>query len=413
MSALLAPATRRPAIAAAAVVAVLAAAALISHAPARAGVAPQEARDPAGRNGSVTVRVTNGTASALSGGPHEVTLQAFSGDTETARWTGETDGSGIVRFDLAAFSPSLVYVASTVHRGVRYFGEPISLSDETDETFQVTVYDVTEDPGMLRLTGDNMVVLGPDGHSGTLRMMQVTTVENAGDRTFIGLEGGDRATTMKLPLPDQAFDVEAIHDPGSLVVDPASRLLYSTRPVLPGREDLIFTYRLLYRGTGHRIGKAYPYPAEVVRLLVPDDISPLLGDAWTTRGRTEVAGAVYRTFELEGGVSGAGARLSAELAGLPVSAGERSRTVSTGLRYGAAALGAAAVAGPIAYGWRWSRRRGETVPGAASGTGLSISDELIALKSAFEAGEMTETDYRTAREERGAALRRLLEEDGP
>ena len=402
----------QPLLAAAAAAAVLAAT-VVSHAPARASVLPQESQDAVGREDSLSVHVTNGTASASNDNPFEVTLQAFNGDSEIARWTGETDRSGAVEFDLVVSSPGLVYVASTDHRGVRYFGEPVSLSDDAPQAVEVTVYDVTSDPGMLRLTGDNMVILGPDGDSGTLRMMQITTVENVGDRTFIGSEGDERSTTMRLPLPDQAFDVEALHDPGSLVIDPDTRRLYSTRPVLPGPEDLIFTYRLLYRGSGHEIGKDYPYPADAVRLLVPDGISPLLGEAWTTRGQTEIAGAVYRTFVLEGGVSEAGMRLSAQLAGLPISAGERSRAVAAGLRYGAVVTGAVAVAGSFAYGWHWSRRRSGTVTATASNTRSSIIEDLTALQLAFEAGDLTEADYRAAREERGAALRRRLGEDGP
>ncbi len=355
--------------------------------------------------------MTNGTASGSDGGPYDVTLQAFRGDDEVTRWTNQADSSGAVLFDLIT-ATDLVYVASTVHHGVRYFGDPISASNTETREAELTVYDLTSDPTLLRLAGDNMVVLGPDGDSGTLRMMQVTTVENAGDRTFVGSTNNARSATMRLPLPDQAFDVEAMHDPGSLVLDPDTNRLFSTRPVLPGREDLVLTYRLLYRGSGHQIRKEYPYPAETVRLLVPEDISPLLSEVWTTRGRTEVAGAVYETFELLDGVPDIGARVSAQLVGLPISAGERSDTFGTRLRYGAVASGAVAIAAPAAYGWYWSRRRREHLIAAPPATRSFTIEELTTLQLAFETGEMSETEYRAAREQWIVDLRRQLEEDG-
>jgi hypothetical protein len=362
------------------------------------------------------VQVSNGTDLAPNSAPYEVTLQAFNGDLEVDRWSEETDPDGNARFSDIDRSPGLVYIASSVHLGVRYFADPVSVFDGVEQPVHVTVYELTSDPSVIRISGDNMVILGPDGEGGTINVMQVTTVQNVSDRTFVGDRGAESTIALRLPLPDQAFDVEAMHAPGSILVDPESSDLYSTLPTLPGRDDLIFTYRLLYRNGQYLLTKTYAYPAEVVRLLIPEGISSELDQSWVSSGGTEVAGVAYETFELVTTDTPGFLTVTALLTGLPVSSGDRSKDLERWFRYGAIGVGSLAVLGALGYGFIWSRtRRDEPKPELNSLWGeseSSIVDALTDLDADFDAGSMTEDAYRTARAEHVQTLRRQLEGEG-
>ena len=381
-------------------------------------VASQATVDSDGDQNTLTVEVTNGTGSesVADATPHEITLQAFNGDVEFRRWAEESDPNGSVRFEGLDVSPGLVYIASTVHRGVRYFADPVSLFDGVEGLVSVTIYEVTSDPSAIRISGDNMVLIGPDGDGGTISVMQVTTIENFGDRTFVGERDGDSVLTLRLPLPDQAFDVEALHAPGSLVIDPLTLDLYSTLPTLPGRDDLILTYRLLYQNGKYAFAKEYPYPTDVVRFLIPDQLSVELGDPWDSVGSTEVSGIVYETFEVQM-ADGSGRKVSALFTGLPISAGERSRDLATWFRYGGVGFGILVAVGAVGYGLLWSRARrdlfhadGEVRTLGLQGqtSGPSFADALAGLDADFEAGRIGEDEYWATRAEQVQALQRQL-----
>jgi hypothetical protein len=382
---------------------------------AMAEVSQQGSEGPAGNRGALTVQVSNGTDLAPNSAPYEVTLQAFDGDLEVDRWTEETGPKGGVRFREIDRSPGLVYIASSAHLGVRYFADPISVFDGIEQPVLVTVYEITSDPSAIRISGDNMVILGPAGEAGTINVMQVTTVENVSDRTFVGDRGAESAIALRLPLPDQAFDVEAMHAPGSLLEDPESRNLYSTLPILPGSDNLVLTYRLLYRNRQYLLAKTYAYPAEVVRLLVPEGISSELDHSWVSAVGTEVAGVAYETFELVASDT-PNLTVTALLTDLPVSSGDRSKDLERWFRYGAIGVGFLAPLAALGYGFIWSRtRRDEAESGMNPLWGeseSSIVDALTDLDADFDAGSMPEDAYRTARAEHVQMLRRQLEGEG-
>ena len=382
---------------------------------AMAEASQQDSEGPAGHGGALTVQVSNGTDLAPNSAPYEVTLQAFNGDLEVNRWTEETDPEGYVWFREIDQSPGLVYIASSVHLGVRYFADPVSVFNGIEQPVQVTIYELTSDSGAIRISGDNMVILGTDGEGGTINVMQVTTVENISDRTFVGDRRGESAIALRLPLPDQAFDVEAMNAPGSLLVNPESRDLYSTLPTLPGRDDLILTYRLLYRNRQYLLTKTYAYPAEVVRLLVPEGISSELDQSWVSAGGTEVAGVAYETFELVASDTG-NLTITALLTGLPVSSGDRSKDLERWFRYGAIGVGLLAPLAALGYGFVWSRTRRDEAESEMNPlwgeSESSIVDALTDLDAAFDAGSIPEDAYRSARAEHVQMLRRQLEGEG-
>lgn len=360
-------------------------------------------------------RVVNGTA---GGGPVEglpVALQAFNQGQEVRRWEGTAGPDGSVSFSGIDTSEGLTYFLSTAYQEVRYFSDPVSLAAPPTEPVELRVFETTEDANAIRIVADSTVVLGPDGESGTMRVMQVTTFLNATDRAFIGSQGANGRLTVQVPLPPRAFEVTAAHDATSLVnLDGGA--VFSTFPVLPGMEDLIVTYRVLYVGEEYEWSKEFSYPVEQVRLLVAQGLPVEPGRGFQPQGPAEINGGVF--FRYDALSTDAGTRLTARIAGLPTSTGVKSRRLESTLRLIGIGVAATAVLGAAGYAGLWSVRRrrrvaATTAPAADPAVEREESLERLAqLEDEFEAGNLSQQDYDRRRDAERARLRRLLEEGG-
>ncbi|MDA1096164.1 MAG: hypothetical protein O3B84_02790 [Chloroflexi bacterium] len=365
------------------------------------------------------VRVVNGTAGESSIG-ETATIQAFQGEIELQRLETVVGDDGIGHFTGIDVSEGAVYVASAEYHGVRYFGMPVTLDDLLLTPPVVTVYEVTSDPGVVRISGDNLVLIGPDGDTGALRAMQVTTFLNASDRTYIGSGREGSAMTFQIPLPAQAFDLNAISSPGGLTIDPLSERLFSLAPIVPGEEDVVMTLKILYSGTTYTLEKTYPYATDIVRVLVPQDLAVFMFGLEAS-GVTEVNGVIYDIYETQD--LPVGGSVTARVTGLPMGAGERSRELARWLRYGTG-IGVAAVAVGVLLvaALRVQRgRRSATAPSSQIGAALAdiaglghhqLLDRLAEIEDQYDAGTLPENEYLERREEARTVLRDFLEGSG-
>ena len=180
-------------------------------------------------------------------------------------------------------------------------------------------------------------------------------------------------------------------------------------------DEYIVTYGVLYTTEVFAWSKTYPYPTEVVRLLVPREISFRPGSEWIEMPDSEVSGVTYARYEMRSVI--AGETLFGTVADLPMSAGARSRSLERTLRDVALGVAVAAliVAGALALFWaRYRRRRrGPSTPAADQEAMRAQREaalaELARLEDAREAGEITDVEYAEAAAPHRDILRRILE----
>ena len=361
------------------------------------------------RNGTVGEPVPEGLI---------VTLQVFDlADTELQRLETETDANGGVAFDGLIGDEEVSYTLSAAYNEVRFFSDAYISTIDRDGPIQLTIFEPTSDPSVIRITGDSSAITPPEDDSGVLRILQVTTFENTSDRAYVGNDPLNTRLTVQLPLPVMAFDLESVHSPGSLVLASDSREVYSIIPVMPGIEEYIVTYGVLYTTQVFAWSKAYPYPTEIARLLVPKEISFRPGSEWVQMPDSEVSGVTYARYEMRSII--AGETLSGIVADLPQSAGSRSRSLEQTLRD--VALGVIAVALIMAAGFAlwWGRFRNRR-----RGLSDSIADretvqaqreaavaELARLEEARDAGDISEDEYAETSAPHREFLRRILQEE--
>ncbi len=360
--------------------------------------------------------VRNGTAGATVPEGLIVTLQVFDlENNELQRLEGEVDGSGGVAFDGVIGHEEVSYTLSAAYNDIRFFSDAFISTIDRDGPIHLTIFEPTSDPSVIRITGDSSAITPPEGDSGVLRILQVTTFENTSDRAYVGNDPLNTRLTVRLPLPVMAFDLESVHSPGSLVLAPDSRDVYSIIPLMPGIEEYIVTYGILYTTDVFAWSKDYPYPTEIARLLVPKDISFRPGSEWVQMQDSEVSGVTYARYEMRSIL--AGENLSGAVADLPPSAGSRSRSLEQTLRD--VALGVVAVALIMASGFAlwWGRIRNRK-----DGPGDSVADqeslqaqtdaaiaELARLEDARDAGDISEDEYAESSAPHRKLLRQILE----
>ena len=360
--------------------------------------------------------VRNGTAGASVPEGLIVTLQVFDlENNELQRLEAEADASGGVSFGGVIADEEVSYTLSAAYNDIRFFSDAYISTIDRDGPIHLTIFEPTSDPSVIRITGDSSAITPPEGDSGVLRILQVTTFENTSDRAYVGNDPLNTRLTIQVPLPVMAFDLESVHSPGSLVLAPDSRDVYSIIPVMPGIEEYIVTYGLLYTTDVFAWSKDYPYPTEIARLLVPAEISFRPGSEWVQMQDSEVSGVTYARYEMRSIL--AGETLSGTIADLPPSAGSRSRSLERTLRD--AALGVVAVALIMAAGFAlwWgrfrNRRRGLAASPADRELAQSQRDaavaELARLEDARDAGDISDDEYEEASTPHRELLRQILE----
>ncbi len=365
---------------------------------------------------TLEAEVRNGTAGASVPEGLIVTLQVFDlGNNELQRLEAETDASGNVTFGGVIADEEVSYTLSAAYNEVRFFSDAYISTIDRDGPIHLTIFEPTSDPSVIRITGDSSAITPPEGDSGVLRILQVTTFENTSDRAFVGNDPLNTRLTVQLPLPVMAFDLESVHSPGSLVLAPDSRDVYSIIPLMPGIEEYIVTYGVLYTTDVFAWNKDYPYPTEIARLLVPKEVSFRPGSEWVQMEDSEVSGVTYARYEMRAII--AGETLSGAIADLPQSAGSRSRSLERTLRD--AAFGVVAVALIMAAGFAlwWGRFRNRRRSPAASPADRELTQsqhdaavaELARLEDAREAGDISEEEYEEASAPHRERLRQILE----
>ena len=362
--------------------------------------------------------VLNGTAGASVPEALIVTLQVFNTENnELQRLEAEAGADGVASFGGVIDDQEVSYTLSAAYQDIRFFSDAYLSAIEREGPLTLTVFETTSDPSVIRIIGDSSAITPPDDDSGVLRVLQVTTFENVSDRAYVGNDPLNTRLTVQLPLPAMAFDLESVHSPGSLVLAPDSRDVYSIIPVMPGVEEYIVTYGILYTTDVFAWSKTYPYPTEVARLLIPSDVSFRPGSDWIEMAESEVSGVTYARYEMRSVL--AGETLSGNLADLPASAGSRSRSLERTLRD--AALGVVAIALIMAAGFAlwwarfYNRRRGPALSDAEQeamdAQREATLEELARLEDAREAGEITDDEYDEAAAPHRELLRRMLEEE--
>lgn len=316
------------------------------------------------------------------------------------------DGSGKFSFDGVPAGGS-GYIVAAEFAGVRY-QSAVEVKDGAASPVTLKIYETTTSDQSLHLSNAYWVVAAIDATNQQLTVLETLTLENSGDRTYIGDHRGDPGSdapgilprTVRLPLPQGASDFIPLAGLASSAVLPVANGFVDTDPVTPGAHQIVYHYRMAFADGGAEISKALPYPADHLIFLAPNGGLNFQSDKLGNGGTTQIDGKTYDVLGADN--VPANQNVTVDILGLPNP--PTSRVTSDTLRL--VALGATVpfliVALLLGLRASYRNRRDSTSDRRAFLTAIANLDDR------FEASQIDRGHYLSEREKQKQALALLL-----
>jgi hypothetical protein len=245
-------------------------------------------------DGTVTGQVVNKTAGGGSPAGVNVLLLAF-GRKEQApvnQVTTQTDADGRYSFSNVDRDANLVYITVARYQNVNYPAEqPFQLSgDTTTQQSDISVFETTSTDDAIQIQRLNLLFLGAD--QGVAQFMEMGTLVNTGDRTFVTANPQDQtlARGLKFGLPRGAINaqMQSGFNDQDVVADVAG--IQVTSPVDPGSHDFALSFQLPYQGSTADLSLQIPYPTGTFTMYLPDQGGAKLGSTDLAAGQPQQLG---------------------------------------------------------------------------------------------------------------------------
>jgi mono/diheme cytochrome c family protein len=335
--------------------------------------------------GVIEGTVLSGTAGAALPDGLEVTLHGLDGETEVITETKAVGPDGRFAFDVDELVSGRLFVATLDYGGELYASEVVHLTAETPTaSLPVTVYEATTEAASVQV--DRLHILVSSAGEGLLQIVELWILSNTGDRTVIPpADGGGLGGSLPEGAAQVSFDEPT---PGERYRVVGSEF-FDRRGLQPGAGtgEWVFSYILPYerrvdllRTTDYAIGS--------IVLLLPEGMS-VSAEGLVDTGSRDLQGESLHTYSL--GPISPQEEIRLTLSGGPRSTG--SPTAAAEWIIGVAVLGIALIV--VGLVWRRSPRP------RAAGIETEEADLLLSLAALdrdFEAGRISEDDYRRRRE---------------
>ena len=338
---------------------------------------------------TVQGRVVNSTEGASEiGAGQRVQVVAFDDTGSLGSWDTATDGDGQYRVSGIPRGTGATYVVGTDYAGTSYVERVDEMSGPTVETNVAVFESAALDPG-VRMERTALILSGVDDSTQTITLLEVHSLLNPTDRTFLPQADGAGGTSglMVFGLPTHAFRLTP-HlglDPNEIVQ--IDRGFASLAPVRPGRTEVAFSYQFPFSESSYLLQRTLRYPADSLHVFSPAGGPTIAAEGLPPAVETVVGERRYQEIDANGLPAGTIVKLT--IGALPARGG-------IALPIAPEPIGVAGVlAGVIAVlvAWWTARRRLATAPAED----LAI-EGLITLDHDYAAGRIGEDDYVTARD---------------
>lgn len=361
---------------------------------------------------SIRGKVVNGTA-GFSVPDGLVVLMLITGPDGTLAGTGQTVAApdGSFAFDGAQRVAGGAYTLSLDYGGV-FYGLTLAPGELAGEQV-ITVYEPTEDAGIIVVDRHVMVVTGFDVSQRMATVTEFVRFANPTDRTLrpnLETARPGMFSFMRFALPPDAANVTVQSNlQGGEIISVGSGFAL-TAPVPPGEHSVDFAYTFPYAGGSMAYRNSLPQGASIFQILVPDRWEGIEISGLDSRPPVGIQEGVYRAWEGRGIPAGPGVELRID--GLPqpgvlASVGATLSGSSFWLTAIPSAMGAfllALLALGLVRRYRPAFATDSTLSFSESDMGLSpqrsvIVSALAALDNRYHNGELEEADYLAHRSE--------------
>ena len=277
---------------------------------------------------TVSGRIINATTAAVVPGL-TVTLHMQTAQTQDSL-AAVTDAQGRFRFADIAVDPTVVYAVSARYQDALY-GAQINLRDGAPPPIAIQVYDAAYDLDAIRVDSSSLLFADTDRATQTIAALEIVKVVNDSDHTFVpGSQGPMSLLRFGLPPGSQDLQVDTRLLGADVVqVDRGFAVLGS---VPPGAHDIMFTYTFPYDGAETTISKSFPFGANSLRVLSPQETLAIHSADIGAAHPVSIGERPYRLIEAAD--IRRGARISLRLTDLPrATLSDRARSTLTAIPY--------------------------------------------------------------------------------
>jgi hypothetical protein len=334
--------------------------------------------------------LSNGTEGGPVPAGQVVRVVGFTPDGVTQTWDGTTEADGSYRIGGIERMDGATYAVGTDYSGATYVDrvEP-PVGDLASRDLVVYEGSVT-DPG-IRFEQSAIVLSAPDEARRSLSVLEIHTVVNPTDRAFTPRSGGPGgpAGLLVFGLPPNAAELtsEIGLDPSQVVQ--IDRGFASFTPVLPGRVEIAFRYRLPYGQGTLPITRTARYPISSFQVLAPAE-GPQIESAQLAQAENAAVGTRQYT-RFNGGPFAAGSTVGFTIVGLRVPGGALAQIPPAAVALAGTFL---AVVG-VMLGW--VRRQRLLAPGEAKLDGEYLVEQIVELDLAFADGRISSEEHQARR----------------
>ncbi len=248
-----------------------------------------------GVTGNMTGIISNGTATGTVPDGLPVVLnygnETF---TDSVRTTAGPDGAFV--FEDVPIGDDTNYMAIVLYRDRPFFSEIVpGNADAGTLDLPVTIYELTEDPSVINITG-TVIQLTADG--GNLNVLQIIYFQNNSDRLFTSTQSMEegRFASLTIPLPPGAvvlgFDTQERY-----TILPEQYAVVDVLPVYPETDHSVeIVYLIPYEGAAI-IEQPLGYALEgEVRLLTTGDEITVNSDQLEPLGTESIGETEYESY---------------------------------------------------------------------------------------------------------------------
>ncbi len=341
-----------------------------------------------------------------------VSLDVLEGVSPLAQLSARPAADGTFSFTVAP-APTRTYFLSVEYQGARYSAS--RRAERLSEPVTLTVFDATNDPGVLRFESYTVLVTGARADEGVVEVLERAAVSNDSDTTLVpdfNAEGPAMLGFLRFGLPAGAYNLDVRSDLVGGEVLEVDLGFALTTPVPPTRgepHEFEFVYRLDYDGAAADLSRTMRFGAGSFRFVAPVDVARPAAARLDDLGAAEIDGRLLRL--LEGEDIAPGERVEMSLSGLPTpSLLARLQRQAGDVYLRLVVPGAIALAMLGLLGVALARRGRAPVP-EPGGAGAverraALLAEVGALESRRRGGGVTERRYEEAR----ATLKQALVE---
>lgn len=268
-------------------------------APALSSAAMQAQAHPLDTNGTITGTLVNGTHNNAAVAGQSVTLQETILHNQAKDvMTTKSDAAGHFSFKGVDTGDGGTYAVYTHFNGGTFASVPITFDSGPTQSTTLTIYDTTPNASAISITNVTLLFSQPHVDKGLLPIGEFVTFRNSAAAAYVtstAPANGMPMNLLRFALPSNATNLTLGAGFAGQQIQQVNTGFASSATLPPGTTQFAFAFDVPYSTTQYTYTFKAEYPAQLVNLLLPQNVQTS-GHDFTTQAPVEALGQKYQSL---------------------------------------------------------------------------------------------------------------------